>query len=274
MRTRAISSSGERIPVVGLGTARQFDAAPSAYGSLREVLRRFVDLGGRVVDTSPMYGRAEKVLGELSGELGVVDELFWATKVWTHGREAGVEQMRQSGSLLGTEVIDLMQVHNLTDTGTHLRTLRSWKEDGKVRYLGVTHYRAEAFDELARWIRTGDLDWVQLPYNLDMREAESGLLPLAQEHGTAVVVNVPFGNGRLFRKAKGHDLPGWAGEQVGAASWAQFFLKYILGHPAVTCVIPATSDPEHLVDNMGAGTGKLPDADTRRRMAAFWDELG
>ncbi len=224
------------------------------------MLRRFIAHGGRVIDSSPMYGAAESVIGDLLGDLRHPD-MFYATKVWTRGREAGVEQM---------ERMDLMQVHNLVDWRTHLKTLRAWKDDGRVRYVGITHYVESAFDELASIMRQERLDFVQLPYNLARRRAEARLLPLARDRGIAVMVNVPFGNGALFRAVKGKPLPGWAAE-AGAESWAQVFLKFILSHPDVTCVIPATSDPAHLVDNMGAGTEPLPDAALRERMVEHWE---
>jgi diketogulonate reductase-like aldo/keto reductase len=267
--TRPIPSSGETIPAIGLGTWRTFDVGGSARerDPLREVLRRFVALGGRVIDSSPMYGTAEAVVGELAAEVGVADRLFLATKVWTSGRGAGARQMEQSLRRLRTKRLDLMQIHNLLDWRTHLATLREWKRDGRVRYLGVTHYTASAFDELERVLRAEPLDFVQVNYSLGERDAERRILPLARERGIAVLVNRPFSEGGLFSRVRGAPLPAWAAE-VGCESWAQVFLKWILGHPAVTCVIPATSRPEHLADNMKAGVGPLPDAALRDRMAA------
>ena len=270
MLQRPIPSSGETIPAVGLGTWRTFDvgSAPAERAPLAEVLQRLVALGGRVVDSSPMYGAAESVLGDLGAALGVTDRLFLATKVWTSGRDAGTAQMEQSVQRLRTRRLDLMQIHNLLDWRTHLRTLRMWKDTGRIRYLGVTHYTSSAYDELERVLRSEPLDFVQVNYSLGEREAERRILPLARERGIAVLVNRPFSEGGLFRRVRGQPLPAWAAE-AGCASWAQIFLKWILAHPAVTCVIPATSRPQHLADNMGAGMGALPDAVTRDRMAAL-----
>jgi diketogulonate reductase-like aldo/keto reductase len=274
MIKRVIPSTQEALPVIGLGTARTFDIS-SAQGipqPLREVMRLFVAHGGRIVDSSPMYGTAEAVVGNLSRELGITDELFLATKVWTSGRKAGIQQMRQSMALLHTDQIDLMQVHNLVDTQTHLRTLKDWKAQQRVRYIGVTHYLVEAHDELMKIINTEDIDFVQFNYNILTRAAEKRLLPLCAERGVAVVVNEPFDNGALFEMVDGHELPLWTAE-FDCRSWAQFFLKYIVSHPAVTCVIPATSDPQHLVDNMQAMYGLLPDGTMRARMARYVREL-
>jgi diketogulonate reductase-like aldo/keto reductase len=267
IRRREIPSSGERIPSVGLGTWRTFDVgdAASERAPLRDVLQRFVDLGGRVIDSSPMYGAAESVLGDLAAALGITERLFVATKVWTSGREAGIAQMEQSMRRLRVRRLDLMQIHNLLDWRTHLRTLRLWKEAGRIRYLGVTHYTSSAYDELERVLRAEPLDFVQVNYSLGEREAERRILPLAHERGVAVLVNRPFSEGGLFQRVRGHAVPGWAGE-IGCESWAQLFLKWILAHPAVTCVIPATSRPQHLVDNMAAGLGALPDAAMRDRI--------
>jgi diketogulonate reductase-like aldo/keto reductase len=267
MRTRPIPKGGEALPVIGLGTYRTFDVRPGAYEPLAQVLREFVRRGGQVIDSSPMYGRAEAVVGELAARNGVADRLFYATKVWTQGREAGIAQMEQSAQRMGAARMDLMQIHNLVDWRTHLKTLRAWKEEGRIRYLGITHYHRRYFDELARILRTEPIDFVQLPYSIDERAAEHELLPLAQERGVAVLVNRPFQQGALFRATRGRPLPEWAAE-FDCASWAQFFLKFIVSHPAVTCVIPATSNPKHLVDNMQAGYGRLPDEATRERMAA------
>jgi diketogulonate reductase-like aldo/keto reductase len=271
---RAIPSSGETIPAVGLGTYRAFDVGASGPRRelLREVMRRFVAAGGRVVDSSPMYGAAETVVGDLAAELGLGGSLFVATKVWTSGREAGLEQMEQSMRRLRVSRLDLMQVHNLLDWRTHLKTLRAWKEAGRIRYVGVTHYTASAYGELERIMRDERLDFVQVNYSLAERDAERRLLPLAQERRIAVLVNRPYAEGALFRPVRGRPLPPWAGE-IGCRSWGQFFLKWILGHPAVTSVIPATSQPDHLDDNMQAGVGPLPDAGMRQRMAAYLDAL-
>ena len=266
---RAIPSSGERIPAVGLGTWRTFDVGGAAAerDPLRDVLKQFVALGGRVIDSSPMYGAAEGVVGDLAAELTVQDKLFLATKVWTRGRAAGVAQMDESMRRLRTTRMDLMQIHNLVDWHTHLATLRERKQQGRIRYLGITHYTASSYDELERVLRDETVDFVQVNYSLGERDAERRILPLARERGVAVLVNRPFSEGNLFSRVRGQALPAWAAE-IGCESWAQIFLKWILAHPAVTCVIPATSRPQHLADNMRAGAGALPDAAMRERMAA------
>jgi aryl-alcohol dehydrogenase-like predicted oxidoreductase len=264
---RAIPSSREMLPVVGLGTWQTFDVdGGSAREPLRRVLRRFAELGGRVVDSSPMYGRAESVVGDLASELALQDTLFVATKVWTSGRDAGVAQMEESLRRLRKPRLDLMQVHNLVDWRTHLRTLGEWKRAGRVRHIGVTHYTASGYAELEQVMKSEPLDFVQLNYSVVERDAERRLLPLALDRGVAVLVNRPFAEGALFRRVRGQTLPPWAAE-AGCRSWAQLFLKWIVAHPAVTCVIPATSRPEHLEDNMQAGTGALPDTALRDRIA-------
>ncbi len=264
---RPIHASGERIPAIGLGTWQTFDVGTGAAerAPLRDVVRRFSALGGAVIDSSPMYGRAEAVVGDLVAELSLRPRLFLATKVWTQGRESGIQQMRTSLSRLHAEPIDLMQVHNLLDVETQLETLHAWKAEKRIRYVGVTHYTVGAYTQLERILSTQPLDFVQLNYSLAEREADQRLLPLAKERGVAVLVNRPFAEGGLFRAVAGRALPDWAAE-CGAHSWAQFFLKWIVAHPAVTCVIPATSDPHHLEDNMGALRGPLPDEVTRTRM--------
>lgn len=271
---RTIPRSGERIPVLGLGSSDTFEVGPADAdrAAVREVLAEYVRLGGRVVDTSPMYGSAETVIGDLADGLGIQDKLWLATKVWTRGRDAGIEQMEESMLRLGTEKIDLMQVHNLIDTQTHLRTLREWKAQGRIRYLGVTHYQVDAYDEIAQLIRNESLDFVQFNYSIATRAAEQMLLPLAAEQQTAVIINRAYEDGRLFAHVRGKPLPDWAAE-FDCTSWGQFFLKYVISHPAVTCVIPATSKLKHLVDNMGAGRGRLPDAGQRARMVAYFEAL-
>jgi diketogulonate reductase-like aldo/keto reductase len=266
---RAIPSSGETIPAIGLGTWQTFDVGDAAArGAIRDVLRRFVELGGRVVDSSPMYGAAESAVGDLATELGVRDTLFVGTKVWTSGRAAGIAQMERSLKRLRGKGVDLMQVHNLVDWPTHLRTLREWKQAGRIRYLGVTHYSSGGHDELERVMRAEPLDFVQLNYSLAEREAERRLLPLARDRGIAVLVNRPFAEGALFSRVRGREAPPWAAD-LDCASWGQLFLKWIVAHPAVTCVIPATSRPQHLEDNMKAGVGRLPDTAARERIAAL-----
>lgn len=271
---RAIPRSGERIPAVGLGSSGTFEVGASAAerAPVRAVLGHYVELGGRVLDTSPMYGTAETVIGDVADQLGITTKLWLATKVWTRGREAGIEQMEQSFKRLRTSHIDLIQVHNLIDTQTHLDTLRRWKEQGRIRYIGVTHYRVDAYAELARVIREETLDCVQFNYSIATREAEHMLLPLAAEQRTAVLINRAFEDGRLFAQVRGKPLPEWAAE-FDCTSWGQYFLKYVISHPAVSCVIPATSKLKHLVDNMGAGRGRLPDAAMRARMVSHFESL-
>jgi diketogulonate reductase-like aldo/keto reductase len=267
MLMRGIPSSGEKLPVIGLGTWRTFDVDLTAdiRGQLDEVLSLFVKLGGRVIDTSPMYGRAEEVIGDLTATLGIRDRLFLATKVWTRGKESGIKSMERSMALLRAKRIDLIQVHNLLDVHMHLATLREWKQEGRIRYLGITHYIAGAFGDVEKIMHSENLDFVQINYSLMEREAEQRILPLAQERGVAVIVNRPFGAGDLFGKVRSKPLPEWAAE-FDCRSWAQFFLKWIVAHPAVTCAIPATDKPGHLGDNMQGGVGRLPDAHMRRRM--------
>ena len=271
---RPIPKTGELLHAVGLGTARTFDLGgdAEARAAAREVLARFVKAGGQVVDSSPMYGGAETVVGELAADTGVAKSLFLATKVWTNGREAGIRQMEESMRRMRTRRMDLMQVHNLLDVQTQLKTLREWKAQGKIRYLGITHYHEGAYPELERLIKSEQLDFAQFNYNVVATAAEERLLPLCAEYKTAVLVNKPFEEGALFRTVKGKDLPKWAAE-FDCNSWAQFFLKYILSHPAVTCAIPATRNPDYLVDNMGAALGRLPDAAMRRRMVQHMRSL-
>ena len=263
---RTIPGTGETVPAVGLGTSDEFSIAPGeSIEPLREVLQRFVELGGRLIDTAPAYGNAEEVIGRLVAQLGIRDQLFTATKVSVRGAETGIAQMQRSEQLLGKRPLDLLQVHNLIDVATQLENLRRRKAAGHVRYIGITHSRTSAFADLERLLRSERLDFVQLNYSFTEPEAEDRLLPLAADKGVAVITNRPFENGALFRKVKGKPLPDWASE-FDCKSWAQFSLKYILSHPAVTCAIPATSNPRHLADNMAAGLGPLPDARTRRRM--------
>jgi aryl-alcohol dehydrogenase-like predicted oxidoreductase len=249
---------------IGLGTWQTFDvSAPTP--ELEQVLSLFVQLGGSVVDSSPMYGRSESVLGDLAVKSGVRDKLYVATKVWTTGRAAGIAQMEDSERKLRGR-IDLMQVHNLQDAATHLETLRRWKAEGRIRHIGVTHYHAGAHDDVAEYIRRGGIDFIQVNYSLAEREAERRLLPLARERGVKVLINRPFGAGSLFRETRGKPLPSFA-KELGATSWAELFLKFVISHPAVTVAIPATSNPEHLRQNMSAGRGPMPDEAMRKRIA-------
>jgi aryl-alcohol dehydrogenase-like predicted oxidoreductase len=271
MHTRAIPSSGEPLPVVGCGTYVGFDVEPgtAAYRELPEVLKALFDSGGTVIDSSPMYGRAETTVGELLERSPARDRAFVASKVWISSRERGIEQMTQSMARLKTRPIDLMQIHNLVDWRAHLATLQEWKQKGTVRYIGVTHYTASAYRQLEDVMREHALDFVQFNYSIDEREAEARLLPLAADLGIAVIVNRPFGGGGLLGRLRKRPLPDWAGE-IGATSWAQALLKFVLGHPAVTCVIPGTGKPAHMIDNAAAGIGELPDLAMRERMAAEW----
>jgi aryl-alcohol dehydrogenase-like predicted oxidoreductase len=271
---RRIPKTGEALPAVGLGTWQVFDVAGNAaeLGEARDALKLFAELGGRVVDSSPMYGSSESVTGQLAAELGLREKLFVATKVWTSGREAGIRQMQDSMKKLRVERLDLMQVHNLVDAHTHLATLREWKRSGKVRYVGVTHYHAGAHAELEQFMRPSDIDFVQVNYSLAEPEAGQRLLRAATDTRTAVIVNRPFAEGAMFGRVKGKALPEWA-KEVGCASWAQFFLKWILAHPAVTCVIPGTRNPKHVADNLGAAAGALPGEAMRRRMSDYFDSL-
>ena len=267
MHTRKIPSTGEALPVVGCGTWQTFDVGPSAAerAPRAEVLKVLFEAGGSVIDSSPMYGKAEGVVGDLLAASGTRDKAFLATKVWTNGRDAGIAQMKESMRRLRTDRIDLMQIHNLVDWRTHLPTLKAWKAEGRLRLLGITHYTESAHGELETVMKAERWDFVQLNYALDDRAVEKRLLPLAQERGIAVLVNQPFGGGGLLRKLSGRPLPDWAGE-IGCSSWAQLLLKFVLAQRAVTCVIPGTSKPEHMRDNAQAGLGVYPDARLLQRM--------
>jgi len=273
MLTRPIPSSGEMMPVIGLGTWRAFDVGTDETTRLplREVLQILLDAGGRIIDSSPMYGRAEAVTGDLLAKLAARLRAFLATKVWTTGRERGIEQMRRSAQLLRNETIDLMQIHNLVDWRTHLASLRRMKDDGQIRYIGITHCTTGALPELARILtREPGIDFVQLGYSLATRAAETEVLPVAASRGVGVIANQPLERGDLFRRVRRRPLPDWAGE-FDCASWAQLFLKYILAEPAVTCVIPATGNSQHMKDDLAAGFGKLPDARQRQQIRQLWD---
>jgi diketogulonate reductase-like aldo/keto reductase len=273
--TKTIPSTGEALPIVGVGTWQTFDvgADASSRAPLLEVLKLMTQGGRGVVDSSPMYGASESVAGDLMAQAGLHKELFVATKVWTSGRDAGIKQMETSFKRLRVERMDLMQVHNLVDVATHTRTLLDWKAKGRVRYLGVTHYTSSAYAEVERTLKAAQYDFLQINYSLGERDSEKRILPLAAERKTAVIINRPFAEGALFRQVKGKPLPPWAAE-LGIASWAQYFLKWIVSHPAVTCAIPGTGNPKHMQDNLGAGRGKLPDAATRKKMADYFDGLG
>lgn len=259
------------LPKIGLGTWQTFDVgdSSSARAPLREVLKL---LDGNVVDSSPMYGSSETVAGDLIAELGMRGRLFVATKVWTSGREDGIAQMETSFRRLRVKVMDLMQVHNLVDVATHTKTLQEWKSEGRVRHIGITHYTSSAYAEVERWLKTGDYDFLQINYSLGEREAERRVLPLAAEKKVRVIINRPFAEGALFRRTKGKSLPPWAAE-LGIASWAQYFLKWIVSHPAVTVAIPGTGRPDHMKDNLAAGNGPMPDASARKKMQEYFDSL-
>ena len=269
--TKPIPSTREPLPVIGVGTWQAFDvgADSAARTELREVLRL---LDGNVVDSSPMYGSSETVAGDLIAELGARDRLFMATKVWTSGRAEGIKQMETSFKRLRVERMDLMQIHNLVDVATHTKTLLEMKSRKKIRYLGITHYTSSAYAEVERWLKTKQYDFLQINYSLGERDSEQRILGMAKDLGVAVIANRPFAEGALFRRVKGKQLPPWAAE-LGIASWAQYFLKWIVSHPAVTCAIPGTGNPKHMADNLGAGRGALPDAAARKRMAEHFDTL-
>jgi diketogulonate reductase-like aldo/keto reductase len=274
---KPIPSTGEQLCAIGLGTWQAFDIAgnTAALSQAREALKAFADGGGEMIDSSPMYGSSESVAGSLCAELGIHKRLFIATKVWTRGREEGIAQMRESMKKLRVDLkgpIDLMQVHNLLDTDLHLATLRGWKKEGAVRYLGITHYHAGAHGDLEAALKKGGIDFVQLNYSLAEPEAERRLLDAARSAGAAVIVNRPFAEGALFSRVKGKSLPPFAGE-IGCDSWAQVFLKWIVSHPAVTCAIPGTRDAKHVVDNLGAARGPLPDAAMRKRIRDYFVAL-
>jgi aryl-alcohol dehydrogenase-like predicted oxidoreductase len=270
--SRAIPGSGEKLPAVGLGTWQAFDVKSDA-GARRdatETLRTFIAEGLRVIDTSPMYGSAEATVGELLNPIDGGRSAFIATKVWTNGADAGRRQIENSFRLLQRDRLDLIQVHNLVDADTQLPTLASLKRDGRLRYVGVSHSNASAHATLVKYIERGTLDFVQVNYSLMEREAQRTVLPAAIAHGVAVLINRPLADGALLARVRGRELAPLA-KEIGATTWAQFALKWILGHPAVTCVIPGTRNPAHLLDNIGAARGAMPDDSTRARMAALFD---
>jgi len=273
MLSRQIPSTGESLPTIGLGTWRTFDvpATPEALTPLANVLKEFYDLGGRLVDSSPMYGKSESVVGQLTDRLGINEDLFIATKVWIRGEDAGVRQMQQSMAKLRRDRIELMQIHNLVDWRSQIKTLRQWKQEEKFRYIGVTHWQESSFADLEYVVRREKMDFIQLPYSVLQRGAEKRILPLAQDLGLAVLVSRPFAQGDIFGSVRGVPLPEFI--RPFATTWSQALLKWVLAHPAVTCVIPATHCAQHLRDNMQAGDGPLPDERTRERFAAIVAEL-
>tara|TARA_Y100000994_G_scaffold225420_1_gene207756 strand:+ start:105 stop:1028 length:924 start_codon:yes stop_codon:yes gene_type:complete len=271
---RAIPKTGEMLPIVGLGTWRAFDISgdPSVWITQREVLRMLLDAGANVIDTSPMHGRAEIVIGELLNELEARDATFLAAKVWAEGKDRGIAQMEESLRRLRTNRIDLMQIHNLVDWHTQLETLQLWKAAGIFRYIGVTHYTSSAIDRLVHVMERGEVDFVQIAYSIGERAVEDKLLPVAAERGIAVIVNRPYEGGQLFNSVRGEDVPEWAIE-TGCKTWGQFFLKFVLSHPIVTCAIPATSNPGHMMENLWSARGTLPDEKTRQRMVQYWEDV-
>jgi diketogulonate reductase-like aldo/keto reductase len=274
MLQRPIPKTTEQLPVVGIGTWQTFDVgnARSELDPRKEVLDILFNAGGRVIDSSPMYGRAEAVVGTLLTEMNARDKAFTATKVWTTGEAAGIAQMQSSAAKMASPVIDLMQIHNLVDWRTHLRTLRAWKEQGRIRYIGLTHYTTSSLDDLAQIIKVEPIDFVQFAYSINRREAETRLLPVTADRGVGVIINQPFDSGSLFSKVKGKPVPEWASD-FDCTSWAQFFLKFLISHPAVTCVIPGTARPDHARDNISAALGRLPDAAARKRMFEHWQNI-
>jgi aryl-alcohol dehydrogenase-like predicted oxidoreductase len=271
---RPIPASGELLPVIGVGTAviYELDTADAKFPVLSETLRAFLANGGALIDTSPTYGRAEKTLGEIFRRIGGRERAFIATKISTSGEQAGIDSFAGSLRDLGTDRIDLLQVHNIRDTDVHLRTIRRLKDEGKVRYSGITTSFPNTYEEYERIMRREQLDFIQIDYALDNRKAEERILPLARDRGMAVLINLPFGRGRLFNKARGRPLPSLAAE-IDCSSWAQLFLKFVLAHPAVTAVIPGTDRPEFALDNLNAARGRIPDARMREQILSYWEQL-
>jgi diketogulonate reductase-like aldo/keto reductase len=272
--TRKIPSTGEELPAVGLGTWQVFDAGndASARAPLREVIAGFAKAGGKLIDSSPMYGSAESVAGDLVAELGLREKLFIATKVWTRGREDGIQQMETSFRRLKVKQMDLMQIHNLLDAGIHTKTINDMKAKGRVRYTGITHYTSSAYADVESWLKKERYDFLQINYSLAERDAEKRILGICNDKNIAIIANRPFAEGAMFKRVRAKPLPPWAGE-IGVASWAQYFLKWIVGHPAITCVIPGTGNPAHIADNVAAGFGTLPDEKMRKQMAGYFDSL-
>ena len=271
MITRIIPSSNESLPVIGLGTWHTFDVNKDAYPVLQNVLKKMHAAGATLIDSSPMYGRSEKVIGDISSEMNTANDFFYATKVWTTGSQEGIRQMENSMQLMKRSTIDLMQIHNMVDWKTHLKQLRNWKESGKIRYIGITHYTDASHQELIRILKAEKFDFVQFNYSILARNAEKSLLPVAADLGVATIINRPFGEGQLFNKVKDKSLPGWAVE-FGIDNWAAFFLQYIIAHPAVTCVIPATGNPAHAADNLKASE-KIISKDVLNNMIEYVGNL-
>ncbi|MBT8190045.1 MAG: aldo/keto reductase [Bacteroidia bacterium] len=274
MHQRLIPATGESIPIIGLGTWQTFDVGHTKeeLDPLREVLKVLIKYGGSVIDSSPMYGRSEKVVGNLTRELGLKDNIFEATKVWTTGEKAGQLQIQNSISLLDARPLDLLQIHNLVDWKTHIKTLRNLKDAGKIRYIGITHYLEGAYPEMEKIMKQEKPDFIQINYNLAVRDADKRILPLAKDKGIAVLINRPYEGGTLFRKFRERTLPSWARE-FDASSWGQLFLKFILSNNAVTCVIPGTSKPRHMEDNAQAGFGRMPDLTHKKKLIQLIESI-
>jgi diketogulonate reductase-like aldo/keto reductase len=271
---KTIPATNERLPVIGMGSWITFDVAHNPYESVArvKVLQAFFDYGGALIDSSPMYGSSEEVIGKVLKKIANKDALFAATKVWILGKNSGIRQMESSQHLWGVKRFDLMQIHNMLDWETHWETLREWKAAGRVRFVGITTSHGSRHEALVKAMEKTPFDFVQFTYNLEDREVEKKLLPLARERGMAVIINRPFQRGGLFNHVRGKPLPPWAAE-FDCHNWAQFLLKFIVSHPAVTCAIPATSRVDHMLENMGAGFGRLPDAATRKRMIEYFERL-
>ncbi|MCB2109316.1 MAG: aldo/keto reductase [Rhodobacteraceae bacterium] len=265
--TRPIPKTGEQLPMMGLGTSSSFRSADTQ--ARRDVIAALIDGGASLIDTAPSYGDAEDATGDVIASLGNRDKVFLATKVAERGADAGIASIENSFKVLQTDVIDLMQVHNLVDTNTQLGAIRDMKAAGRIRYSGVTHWRPDAQEALADVMSAEDVDFVQFNYSVDVRQPENRLLPMAQDKGIAVLINVPLGRGRLLEAVKGREVPAWA-RDLGCDSFAQMLLKFVLSHPAVTCAIPATSKVRHINDNLNAARGRLPDAKERERIAEYW----
>jgi diketogulonate reductase-like aldo/keto reductase len=273
MMKKPIPVSGELLAIIGLGTYNVFDvdSTPEEIDIRRTIVETLLSSGGGLLDTSPMYNRSEKIIGDIINAGTNREQLFLATKIWTDGQESGARQIAQSARLMQTDTIDLMQVHNLRDTAVHMASIRKWQDSGRIRYSGLTHYTAGAQAALGKEMQQFKPDFIQINYSLGEREAENRLLPMAKDLGVAVLINRPFQSGRLFSAVRGKALPAWASDF--AASWGQFFLKFIVSHPAVTAAIPATSKPHHMIDNLSAGVGALPDAATRKRMSDYFESI-
>jgi diketogulonate reductase-like aldo/keto reductase len=272
--TKPIPSTGEQLPVIGMGTSRTFDVGndPVARDTRMQVLQAFFDNNGEIIDSSPMYGSSEKVIGYCLGKTGNRNSLFSATKVWVIGKEFGISQMQNSEALWGVPRFDLIQIHNMLNWETHMETLKSWKEEGRVRYIGITTSHGRRHEKLEKALTREAFDFVQFSYNILDRDVEQRLLPLAAERNIAVIINRPFRTGELFRYSDGQPLPKWAHE-FDCKNWAQFLLKFIVSHPSVTCTIPATTRVDHMLENMGAGFGQLPDAATRMQMIRYFENM-